>query len=80
MFHFNSQKSDQKFEEKAGDHVCFNEIDQCYTDFVFLHVISFVIEGKSPVIYSRRKIVFMKPHFYLALQNFRMSGFVKTYH
>ena len=56
MLYFNSQKSDQKFEEKASDHVCFNEIDQCYTYFVFLHVISFVIEGNPQSFIAGEKL------------------------
>ena len=36
LFYVISQKIDQKCEEKATDHVCFNEIDQFYT-FFFMH-------------------------------------------
>ena len=35
VFHAIAQKLDKKFEEKANGRVCFDRIDQFYTDFLF---------------------------------------------
>ena len=47
VFYTISQKFDYKFGGKAGDQFCFDEIDQFYKYFFFLHAASFVI-GETP--------------------------------
>ena len=76
-----SPKLDQKYEEKAGDQVCFDGIDQFYKYFFFLHTISFAIGENSPAMHGWKEIVFMSPHLYFfPLKHIRLIVFLKNYH
>ena len=55
------KKLNLKLSGKAGDHVCFDGLDQFYKYFFFLHTASFVIGGNC--------LLFMKPHHYLFPRN-----------
>ena len=48
---------------KCGNYVCFDETDQFYT-YIFLDTTCFVVVKNSLAMYSRRKVMFMKPRLF----------------
>ena len=72
-----SQKRDQKRRQRAGDHVCFDEIDPFYT--LFFCMLHLLLSGKTPQsCMTRRKLHLWRPPFICICENCYLSRFFSS--